>query len=1083
MLSRNRKKLLQMKTRLLVLLLLFFTALAANAQLEVRGKVFSANKTPLAGAAVVVKGTKIATQTDAQGAYSIKAPNATAVIVFNYVGMETKEFPAGSVPAMVVLGDNANALNDVVVIGYGTQKRKDITGSVATAPISDMLKAPVASFDQALAGRIAGVQVTASDGQPGAAINITIRGANSVSQSNAPLYVIDGFPVESPDNNTINPDDIESIDILKDASATAIYGARGANGVIIITTKRGKLGSPVVTYNGYYGSQRNIKTMPMMSAYDFVKYQIELNPSTTPPAAGGVMPPTLFYLSGGTTMDYYRDSAEATDYQSEIFRTAPVINNSISVTGGNAQTKYAISGNIFNQQGIVINSGYKRYQGRAVLDQVINKKLKVGINANYSYLTQSGQIINGSNYSATLNTMYSVWGFRPVNPSAASLAANGGAKNILTDESLTDPTVPSTNDYRINPVKNLNNTFSQNITKDLVANAYLEYSILPNLSLKITGGIENRTVINQRFYNSQTAYGSGISNTQGVNGSVIYNDFSSWLNENYLTYNKTFKGKHTLNVMAGMTSQQVNTSSYGSAAILVPNEALGINALSQGTPQSIASTASYNTTVSFLGRVNYAYSSKYLFTLSYRADGSSKFSPQNHWAYFPAGAIAWKFTQERFMDKLKNIISEGKLRVSYGVNGNNRVSDFAYLPVYNQSPGNLGYGQNTYTSLNVYSFNNNLISGAVPATIGNQNLKWETTGLLNLGVDLGFLKNRINLTADVYDKKTSNLLLNAAIPTSSGYSVVYKNIGSVRNRGLELTLNTTNIQSKKFNWTTSFNIAFNKNKVLSLSEGQESLISTVGWDTRFTATPAYIAKVGQQLGLMYGLINDGVYHYDDFEKTTAGTYILKNNVTTNGNARNNIQPGDIKYRDINGDGVIDANDYTVIGHSLPKHTGGFTNNFTYKNFDLSIFFQWSYGNDIQNANNIIFNGNVGGSAYTNQFASYTNRWSSANPNSDMVRAGGYTGSYTGYSTYTVEDGSYLRLKTVSFGYNLPASVLKQLKIAKLRAFASVQNLVTWTKYSGQDPEVNTYNSVLTGGFDYSSYPKARTITLGLNVTF
>jgi TonB-linked SusC/RagA family outer membrane protein len=488
--------------------------------------------------------------------------------------------------------------------------------------------------------------------------------------------------------------------------------------------------------------------------------------------------------------------------------------------------------------------------------------------------------------------------------------------------------------------------------------------------------------------------------------------------------------------------------------------------------------------VSFLGRVNYAYDSRYLFTLSYRADASSKFSTQNHWAYFPSAAVAWRFTQEGFMQKFKNIISDGKLRMSYGVTGNNRVSDFAYLPVYSQTPGKLDYTQTTYTNTNIYSFNNGLIAGAVPTTVGNKDLKWETTAQTDMGLDLSLLENRVNISADVYSKVTSNLLLNAAIPASSGYSFVYKNIGSVQNRGLELAISTTNIRTKDFSWTTGFNIAFNKNKVLELSDGQESLISNIAWDTKFGSTPAYIAKVGQPLGLMYGLVYDGVYHYGDFDRTSTGGYLLKKNLPSNGNPnRTAIQPGDVKYRDINGDGTIDANDYTVIGHSLPIHTGGFTNDLRYKNFDLNIFFQWSYGNDIQNANNILFNGNYGAALNLNQFASYEDRWSPSNPNSNIIRAGGYNGAASGYSTYTVEDGSYLRLKTMALGYTLPASILKRLKITRIRAYTSVQNLFTWTKYSGQDPEVNSYNSVLTGGFDYSSYPKARTITFGLNVTF
>lgn len=415
------------------------------------------------------------------------------------------------------------------------------------------------------------------------------------------------------------------------------------------------------------------------------------------------------------------------------------------------------------------------------------------------------------------------------------------------------------------------------------------------------------------------------------------------------------------------------------------------------------------------------------------------------------------------------MLSDGKLRLSYGKTGNNRVGDFSYLSTTG------------VPAAFTYSFNNAYVSSIKPLTVGNPNLKWETTAQYDGGVDLGFLDNRISFTADVYRKKTQNLLLNASIPTSTGYSTAITNIGSVQNQGLELTLNTTNIKTKNFSWSSSFNISFNHNKVLALANGQESLTSAVSWDNAWSAIPAYIAKVGQPLGLMYGYIANGVYQYADFNKSATGTYVLKDNISGNGNTRTSIQPGDIKYKDLNGDGTVNASDYTVIGHSQPIHTGGFSNNFTYKNFDLNLFFQWSYGNDIQNVNRMVFEGNALSKVYLEQFASYNDRWSPANQQSANYRAGGYYGG--GYSSLTVEDGSYLRLKTASVGYNLPKSLLNRMKIAALRIYVSGQNLYTWTKYSGLDPEVDNYNSVLTGGFDYSAYPRARTIAFGANLTF
>ncbi|WP_198033477.1 SusC/RagA family TonB-linked outer membrane protein [Flavobacterium commune] len=524
-----------------------------------------------------------------------------------------------------------------------------------------------------------------------------------------------------------------------------------------------------------------------------------------------------------------------------------------------------------------------------------------------------------------------------------------------------------------------------------------------------------------------------------------------------------------MNVLGGFTIQKRDSWSYGRSATQLPNEDLGLAGLDQGVAQRVDSLASVWTMSSFLGRINYNYDSKYLLTASFRADGSSKFPSKNHWGYFPSAAASWRFDKEKFLKNNKTL-SEGKLRVSYGVTGNNRVGDFDYLSTYFNPIGNS------------YVFNNEYVPGVVATNLGNSDLKWESTEQVDAGIDLGFFNQRITLTADIYRKITKDLLLNTQLPPSSGFGSAIKNIGSVENKGLELTLTTKNINTKDFTWTTSANIAFNKNKLIALGEDQESLESTVNWDNQWNTTSAYIAKIGQPLGLMYGYESLGTYKYEDFNlDTTTGIYTLKPDVTTNGNTRANIKPGDIKYKDQNGDLVVNSNDYTVIGKGLPVHTGGFSNNFTYKGFDLNIFFQWSYGNDILNANRVLFEGNTKNQGYLNQFASYENRWTPENSDSDIFRTRGYFGG--GYSSNFVEDGSYLRLKTVSLGYNFDASFLKKLRLKSLRFYVSGQNLITWTDYSGPDPEVNTYSSALTPGFDFSSYPRARTIVFGTNISF
>ena len=1039
------------KLIIMAFLLLTTSAVTFAQTKSITGKVTDV-KGSLPGVVVMVKGTKTATQTDENGVYKIQAAG-TAQLVFSFIGYSTKTVSINNKTIInVTLEESATNLEEIVVVGYGTVLKKDISGAVSKLNVEDLQKAPIRSFDEALAGRVAGVQVNSADGQPGSGINIVIRGNNSVTQANAPLYVIDGFLIENVDNNAINPQEIESLYVLKDASATAIYGARGANGVIVITTKSGKKGAAVFNIDTSYGFQENLKKTEVMSPYEFVKYQLELDPTLT--SGGGYRTPTEIYLPDGKTLEDYRN-VPAKDWEGKVTTIAPMQNYNFSARGGNENTKYSFSGSYTGQDGIIINSNYTRYQGRLKIDQTINKKLKIGFNTNYSHLSQSGISPSQSQFSNATNIMYSVWGYKPLDVPGTNL-----------DEDLLDPDVNPTNDYRTNPYINLNNLHRLNTTKNLNTIAYLEYNILPDLKLKVTSGVNETRIERQSFNNSKTQYGRPGS-ANGINGSINYTQRSNWLNENTLTWNKKFDKKNLLNVVGGFTLQEETSKNYGVSANQIPEqyEVLGLNGLQYGTQLRVDTFESIWTMASFLGRVNYTFDSKYILTASMRADGSSRFPSVNHWGYFPSGAIAWKFSNEKFLKKSK-VLSEGKLRSSYGQTGNNRVGDFDYLTRY------FNPIQNNYV------FNNEYIGNVVATNLGNSKLKWETTEQVDLGLDLGFLKQRITLSADIYKKTTKDLLLRAALPQSSGFATATKNIGSIQNQGLEFTLNTENIKTKDFTWNSSFNISFNESKVLALSDNQTELLSTISWDTAWNNIPAYIAKIGQPLGLMYGYISEGTYKYDDFD--LVGTnYVLKPTVAANGNVRANIQPGDIKYKDLNGDLNVTAADYTVIGNGLPKHIGGFTNNFTYKGFDLNVFFQWSYGNDLMNANRIVFEGSR--TSYLNQYASYSDRWSPENPDSDIYRTRGYFGG--GYASQYVEDGSYIRLKTVSLGYNVNPGFLRRAKLKSVRLYVAAQNLYTWTNYSGADPEVNTYNSALTSGFDYSAYPRAKTITFGTNITF
>jgi TonB-linked SusC/RagA family outer membrane protein len=1017
------------------------------------GKITDEHSQPLYGVTVKVKNSQTFGISDQQGGYEITVPDQNSVLVFSMIGFEPLEVTVGARTRInVVLKTQNMGLNEVIVVGYGTVKKSDLTGSVAEVNMKDFNKASVKSFDEALAGRVAGVAVSGNDGQPGAVNNIVIRGYGSITQDNSPLYVVDGFPMEDGMNNSINPSDIESINILKDASSTAIYGARGANGVIIITTKKGKAGMPVIGFDTYYGIQNIAKKMDLLNPYEFVKYQLELNPTIAPQT----------YLVNGKTLESYRD-VEGINLQDYIYQTAPIQNYSISLRGGNDKTRYAISGNIFDQQGIVIHSGFQRYQGRLSLDQTISKKLRAGVNVNYSNSKSYGASPSepGSNTSYSNNLFYAVWGYRPV-------TGNDNNDDLL--DNLIDPSLAGNlfGDYRVNPVISVKNEVQNTIIDNLIANAFVEYTIIPNLSLRLSGGITRNTRKTEGFYNSMTSRGSAY-NAVGVNGSIYTAPTNSWLNENTLTYKKSFNGKHNLNVMAGYTMQGLQSGRYGFSATQVPNEALGLDGLDQSAFLSAVSLSSRWGLASFLGRVNYDYKSKYLLTASIRSDGSSKFAPGHRWGTFPSASFAWNMNKENFLAKF-NFISEAKLRVSYGLTGNNRIGDFSYL------------SQILLGVLPGYSYNNGTTAtGAQLSSLGNPDLKWETTAQTNIGYDLSLFNKRISLTADVYRKTTKDLLLLANLPFTMGIGSAYKNVGKVMNEGLELSLATININKKDFTWKTSFNIGFNRNKVVELAENQEEILSPVLFDFSYNSLFAYTAQKGQPVAQMRGYKWDGVYQYSDFDQPTPGTYVLKSNVTTNGTARANVKPGDIKYVDLNGDLVVNASDITTIGRGVPIHTGGFVNDFTYKNFDLNVFFQWSYGNDLMNANRLVFEGNGKNTFALNQYANWSNRWQPENPSNTLYRTGGQ-GPFA-YSSRIIEDGSYLRLKTVTLGYKLEEKYLKKLDIQSLRVFASAQNLLTWTNYSGPDPEVSIRNSALTPGFDFSAYPRPRTLTFGLNLVF
>lgn len=1000
---------------------------------------------PIIGASILLVGKDKGTITDLDGNFSIQAESGGVSLEVSFIGYE-KQIVAvkGDKKITVRLKSVAELLDEVVIVGYGTTTRKDLTGAISKPNLQDMQKAPVSNFEETLAGRIAGVQVTSGDGQPGNELNIVIRGNNSITQDNSPLYVVDGFPMEGGVGNMLNMEEIESMEVLKDASATAIYGARGANGVILITTKKGKISVPVVTYNGWVGVQQIVKEQEMLNPYDFVSYQLEQDYNLYSP----------IYLNNGKTLDDYKN-VEGVNWQDLVLRDALVHNHSIAVRGGNEKTKYSISGSLMDQKGLVLNSGFQKYQGRVVLDQTINKRLKVGINVNYTYTKKFGTIVSEQTSSPTASLMYSIWGYRPV---------VGDDSDLIND--LFDSSVNSTSDYRINPLKAVENEHNPLFTNAFTGNAYLEYKILDNLILRVTGGYSKNSQRREIFNNSNSALGNPYRNEK-VNGSVSTTERTNLLNENTLTYNAKLKNGHRLKILGGFTILDVNLLTNAIKTLNVPNQSLGIAGLDEGEVSSVTIGDSSSGLLSYLGRVDYGYKSRYLLTASFRADGSSKFPKDNRWAYFPSASVAWGFSEEEFMKKVK-WLSSGKLRVGVGATGNNRITDFAALTALQITPES------------GYSVANSAGKGVVPKTLGNPKLKWETTVQTNIGLDLSFLNGRISLTTDYYYKETKDLLMNVTLAPSMGLPTAYKNIGKVSNSGLEFTLDTRNIETKDFSWNSSFNISFNRNKVLALNNDETSLATRVAWGN-FNNVYPYIALKDHPIAMFYGYMFDGVYQYADFDQVD-GKYTLKKGIPNNGHPRTQIQPGDIKFRDINKDGMVDSYDMTIIGNPNPKHIGGFNNNFQYKNFDLNIFFQWSYGGDILNANRIVFEG---GEPYPrtslNMFASFANRWTPENQTNELYRVGGQGPEV--YSSRTIEDGSFLRLKTVALGYRFPNAWLKKINVKSLRMYVSAQNLITWTSYSGPDPEVSTRTSPLTPAFDWSPYPRARVLTLGVDLSF
>lgn len=1043
--------------------------------MKVTGKVVDGDGLEVIGASVVVKGAAgVGTITDLNGTYSLTVNDASKdVLVFSYVGMASQEIKVnGRSQIDVTLKSDAVLLDEVVAIGYATVKRKDLTGSVASVNSKELSKIPTSDVTQALAGRMAGVQVMQSEGAPGASISIRVRGGISITQSNEPLYIIDGFPSED-GMSTLDPAEIESIDILKDASATAIYGARGANGVVVITTKSGAQGGgkATVTFDSYVGFKKIAKKLDVLSPYEFVKldYERKVYDQTDSQESWDAAVKSFETIYGKySDIEANYANREGIDWQDQTLgRTALTQNYRIGVSGGTDKLNYSMAYSYYDEEGAMVFSGSKKHNISFNLNSKVSDRLTVTARMSFDHMRVEG--MGTSEGGDRFNKMQHILQYRP------TIGINGSDSDLLGDE---DPLfVDDAGNVMQNPLLSAAEETKDREYRTFQANGGFTFKIIKGLSFRNTTGMRYQTRRNDIFYGDKSVTGKRSS----INGSIENIENGSFQTSNVLTYNWS-NDSNDLTVMAGQEFVSKWTRNFKAAATNFPNDEIGLGDLSLGLASTPQSYQNYDDKLlSFFTRVNYNYKEKYLFTASLRADGSSKFGKNNKWGYFPAFSAAWRMGEEEFIKNL-NVFSDLKLRIGYGLAGNNRINSYQSLAIM----GSVTYPNGDSTQ-----------SGYASNQVPNPELKWEANKTFNFGLDFGFFNQRLTISPEFYINRSSNLLLSAKLPDSSGYSSMVINAGETENKGIDLTINTVNIETKDFSWNTAVTFSHNKNLVKKLT-GEEVQL----WEASFGYSQnTHIIGVNQPLGQMYGYVTDGLYQVEDFDYDAATkTYTLKDGIPYMGD-KQNVQPGNWKFKNLDGsaDNKITESDKTVIGNAYPIFYGGINNNFTYKNFDLSIFFTYSYGNDVFNATKLTNTKSALDNKNVLDVASSANRWVLVNDKGEMitdpqelaaVNKGKTVASIidnevgdTYIHSWAVEDGSFLKLSNVTLGYTFPKAWLKKLGVSKLRLYATGSNLFTWTKYSGFDPEVSTMGNGLTPGVDFGAYPKSRSFVFGINLAF
>lgn len=987
---------------------------------------------PLPGTNIQIKGTSTGTTSDMDGNFKIEI-NKGDVLVFSFVGYLSQEIiPDGSGALKVELLPDATEMEEVVVIGYGSVKKSDLTGSVVSLKSEQILNTSISSVDQGLQGKAAGVVVTQTSGQPGAASSIRIRGTSSIRGTNEPLYVVDGVPIISDPSqsstgairgpafnplNSINPNDIESVEVLKDASATAIYGARGANGVILITTKQGKEGRTIVNAVITTGIQQVRKTIPMLTASELAILGNEA-------ADNANVPRKLIYASP-------INLGTGTNWQDEIFRNAPITNAQFSVSGGSEKSSFLVSTNLYTQDGIIIGSDFKKANFRVNLNQKIKDNLTLGTSINLNRSTLNGVITDSE---GAIPSSVTSWALE-FNPGLSVYDSEG---EYVYENNTAQPAVG-------NPVADaLENKQVTNANK-VLGNIFLKWNILPNLEIKTQGGID-------AYFNKEEAFTPNfLKRAEASKGAATSanSDGYTWLWENTVSYNLK-GGNYSLNLLGGYTMQAFHGKFlFGSTSDFEDNR-LGYNSLQAGKNKTLLINGTSGWQMqSFLARANYVLKDKYLATASLRVDGSSKFGKGNKFGYFPSFSLAWRIGNEDFIQNIP-AITELKLRTGYGTVGNEGIPAYSSLGLLEITEAYFG--------------DNEIAKGAGPYSPEISTLKWETTHQFDVGVDLGLFNNRLSVTMDAYYKKTVDLLLDRSVPYTSGFTNVFDNVGNLENRGVELAINSVNLTGD-LKWNTNFNIAVNRNKITKLT-GEENerlladpLLGINGWSQ---------VTVGEPIGTFYGYESDGIIQLG--ENIASIPYFTDYTPTY----------GDRKYVDQNNDGVLNELDKIKLGDANPKFSFGLGNTLSYRSFDISIFIQGVYGNKIANFNRFgleSFDGNRNNSTVALE------RWTPENPTNEYPRANAAPRANT-FSDIQVEDGSYIRLKDVTLTYNFPISFIEKIKLSKAKVFVSAKNLVTLTKYAGYDPEVNRFPfNNLNMGADYGSYPQLMIFTGGLNITF